>query len=184
MITNLPRGSKFVDGVCRYCGNAERDYCADWCNEINNPVDAARGAGERKISGEEFTELIAAGRSDEIVLRKPTPTPPDAKPTGICSAHRDGEDPSCRLCYPDAQPREDLRACESINHNHNPEFRCLKYFRDGEIAAHATYRDEKPLTTEEARQIAEQWMHSEGYSSRRIAANAGMVARALVAWTS
>ena len=24
----------------------------------------------------------------------------DKGPTGLCSAHRDGEDPTCRICYP------------------------------------------------------------------------------------
>lgn len=29
------------------------------------------------------------------------PTKVHPKYTGICSAHRDGEDPTCRICYPD-----------------------------------------------------------------------------------
>jgi hypothetical protein len=40
-----------------------------------------------------------AGTPQERIMSDPTPTP---KMTGLCSRHRDGEDPTCDICYPQA----------------------------------------------------------------------------------
>lgn len=84
-----------------------------------------------ETAGKEPSGLLMFNPAQEGVPCIPESAPATPQPTGLCSAHRYGEDKGCRICYPkpdEAELREEIYG--AIYRTHNGELRNIDEVTD------------------------------------------------------
>lgn len=91
-ITNKPGICNVSDDIHARGWNA----CLEECKRLNAEPESRSD------------KIIKSNPSDNDIIQTIEEYNPDAQksPAGLCSAHRDGEDKSCEICYPKKSPAE------------------------------------------------------------------------------